>query len=168
MIGEIQAIVGDILENGRYLGAPDDPAQRPPVLGNGIEVTAEGIGMVVRGCCRVSPGIPPVIDRVLHCPGTGAVVLEVTHDDVLDIPDVPGVGPFQAGVFRRDVLQHGNPGLAADAPSPFQVGGIEIPLQVQVVCEGAFDKGWSVPTAEPLFYLIVLDPLPDDLAIPVG
>ena len=95
-------------------------------------------------------------------------MLEVTHDDVLDIPDVPGVGPFQAGVFRRDVLQHGDSGLPADAPSPLQVRGIKVPFQVQVVRQGALDEGGSVPTSEPLFHLIVLDPFPDDLAIPVG
>ena len=88
MIGEVDAVVCDIFEDKGNLRPPDNPAKRTPVLGNGVEVAAEGIEVIV-GCRNgISARIASVIYRIGLDAGIEALILEITLEYMLHIVDL--------------------------------------------------------------------------------
>ena len=95
-------------------------------------------------------------------------MLEVPHDDVPDILDLPAVRPLQPCVLGWNMLKIGDPWLPAYSPAFLKVLGVEESFQVQIVGHTSLDVADIVPTVQPCLYLPVLLPVMHDVPLLVS
>ena len=82
--------------------------------------------------------IPPVKHGISSDAGRGAVVLEITHDDMLYIFQLARLRPFKPGILCRDMFKICNLRNPADAVALGQILGVKKSLQVKIIDHTSF------------------------------
>ena len=163
VVGEVETVVRDVLEDRGNLRTPDDPPERAPVLRGAVVSPAEAPCAAVAGGHGELQRIRRVEERVSP-DAAEALVLVVPDDDVADVLRVARFRPFEPGMGGRYHFHAGDPRLASDAEALLPEDGPEIAVEMQVFGQRFTCECRCIPAVEPVLYLRVAYPLARDFA----